>query len=56
MQVKESKRFRNFGDGRGVVDTQVHPKVKRAQEAHARLLKRIADRKVRDAHIENGAF
>ena len=34
------ERFVNFKDGRGVIDTQIHPKVLAAQEAEAKRLAR----------------
>ena len=34
--MDNQKRFVNFHDGRGVVDTQIHPKVLAAQEEYAR--------------------
>jgi hypothetical protein len=37
---RAGKRFVNFFDGRGVIDTQIHPKVLAAQEAEAKRLAR----------------
>lgn len=54
MEVVASKRFRVGINGK-VYDTQMHPKVKRAQQAHDQQLRRIANRKVQAALDERGA-
>lgn len=48
MGPNRDSRFRTGIDGR-VYDTQIHPKVKRAQEAHAAILRRIAERKLQQS-------
>jgi hypothetical protein len=53
--MENTKRFRKGINGR-VYDTNMHPKVKRAQDAHYALLQRIADRKVEAALDERGAI
>lgn len=46
---RAGKRFVNFFDGRGVIDTQIHPKVLAAQEAEAkRLARRHKPKKAED--------
>lgn len=54
MIVEASERFRTGINGK-VYDTQIHPKVKRAQQAHDAQLKRIADRKLEKAQAEHNA-
>jgi len=55
--MKTKERFKNFHDGRGIVDTDMHPRVLAAQIAESKLAdKRIARARERNEPVDEFGY